>query len=139
MRIARFARLLGALLIVGATTTQAATPEQQAIIDRIKPVAEVCLEGDASCATAAPVASGGTRSGKEVYDATCTTCHATGVAGAPKFGNAGDWAPRISQGMETLVKHAIEGIRGMPPKGTCMNCSDDEIKAAVTFMADGSK
>ena len=66
-------------------------------------------------------------------------CHATGAAGAPKVGDKAAWAPRISQGMATLVKHSIQGFNAMPPKGMCMDCSDDEIKAAVEYMVGQSR
>jgi len=54
--------------------------------------------------------------------------------GAPKFGNQADWAPRVKRGIADLVKVAIAGKGAMPPKGTCMDCSDDEIKAAIEHM-----
>ncbi len=90
--------------------------------------------------TAAPAAA---RSGKQVYDTTCFACHAIGAAGAPKFGDKAAWAPRIAQGMDTMVTHAINGFQGqtgvMPARGTCGNCSDDELKAAVQYMVDNAK
>ncbi|MDF4603827.1 c-type cytochrome, partial [Vibrio parahaemolyticus] len=52
-------------------------------------------------------------------------------------GNADDWAPRIAQGKDVLVKHALEGFNAMPAKGTCMDCSDDEIIAAIDHMIEG--
>lgn len=76
--------------------------------------------------------------GKKVYGATCSMCHAAGVAGAPKPGDKADWAPRIAQGMDTLYKHAIEGFTGakgmMPAKGGNTALSDDDVKAAVDHM-----
>lgn len=111
--------------------------EKDAIAERIKPVGEVCMQGDA-CAASSAVASG-PRSGEEVFNAACMACHGTGAAGAPKLGDKAAWSARIAQGKDTLYKHAIEGIRGMPPRGTCMNCSDDEIKAATDHMVAGSK
>jgi len=90
-------------------------------------------------AVPAPVAA---RSGKQVYETTCFACHGVGAAGAPKFGDKAAWAPRISQGMDTLVTHAINGFQGktgmMPPRGTCANCSDDELKSAVDYMVKSS-
>ena len=89
---------------------------------------------------AAPVAENA--QGKKVYGATCAMCHAAGVAGAPKPGDKADWAPRIAQGKDTLYKHAIEGFTGakglMPARGGAANLSDDDVKAAVDFMADQS-
>lgn len=135
--------LLGAaglgLAISGATV--AASDLTEAMKERLKPAGELCMSGD-DCA-AAPVAQaaagGAPRSGAEVYETKCFTCHATGAAGAPKYGSAGDWAGRIGKGMDTLYTNALSGFAGMPAKGLCMDCSDDEIKAAVDHMLEGSK
>ncbi|MDF2447306.1 MAG: putative cytochrome c5 [Moraxellaceae bacterium] len=111
---------------------------QRATIERIKPVGSVCVEGQpcegVQAAAAAPAAGGAPRAGDVVYNASCAGCHGTGAAGAPKVGDKGAWGPRIAQGKATLYKHALAGIRAMPPKGMCMICSDDEIKAAVDYM-----
>ena len=77
-------------------------------------------------------------SGEAVYSKTCAACHATGVAGAPALGNKAAWKARIALGSDTLVKHAISGIRAMPPKGGCTSCTDDDIKAAVAYMVKKS-
>ncbi|OZA44004.1 MAG: cytochrome c5 family protein [Hydrogenophilales bacterium 17-61-76] len=107
------------------TSSEAA---QQATVDRIKPVAQlVALDANAPKVE---------RSGQEVYDAVCTSCHAAGALGAPKFDNKGDWGPRIAQGYDTLVKHAIEGIRQMPPRGGDGDLSDVEVARAVAYMAN---
>ncbi|WP_428771947.1 c-type cytochrome [Vibrio sp.] len=107
--------------------------EQDAIAKRIKPVGDVYLAGSE------PVAAepAGPRDGAQVYNTFCTACHSTGVSGAPKTGNADDWAPRIAQGRDVLKNHAINGFNAMPPKGTCMDCSDDEIVAAIEHMIEG--
>ena len=92
-------------------------------------------------APAAPAAPENTV-GKSVYGKTCSMCHAAGVAGAPKPGDKADWGPRIAQGKDTLYKHAIEGYTGakgmMPARGGASALSDDDVKAAVDFMADQS-
>ncbi|UFN69637.1 cytochrome c5 family protein [Vibrio alginolyticus] len=107
--------------------------EYDAIAERIQPVGDVYL------AVSEPVKEEptGPRDGATVYGTFCIACHASGVNGAPKTGNADDWAPRIAQGKETLVKHALEGFNAMPAKGTCMDCSDDEIIAAIDHMIEG--
>jgi cytochrome c5 len=69
------------------------------------------------------------------YQKSCFACHGFGANGAPRTGVAADWAPRMEKGMATLVKHASEGFNTMPPKGLCFDCSDDEFKALIEFMA----
>lgn len=83
--------------------------------------------------SAAPEASA---TGKEVYKSTCQMCHATGLMSAPKFGDKVQWAPRVAQGYDTLVNHAIHGIRAMPAKGGNEDWSDKEIGNAVKYMAN---
>lgn len=79
------------------------------------------------------------RDGKEIYDTKCFTCHAAGVAGAPKFGDKAAWEPRIAKGMDAIMEVVINGKGAMPPKGTCMDCSDDELKATSQYMIDAAK
>lgn len=69
------------------------------------------------------------------YKKTCAACHDTGAAGAPKKGDKAAWAPRVKQGDATLLKHAKEGIRSMPPKGLCQDCTDAEFKALIKLMS----
>lgn len=107
--------------------------EYDAIAERIKPVGDVYLAG-AEPVKAEPT---GPRDGASVYGTFCIACHASGVNGAPKTGDAADWAPRIAQGKDVLTNHAIQGFNAMPAKGTCMDCSDDEIIAAIDHMIEG--
>lgn len=108
---------------------------EQLIQENIKPVGDVYLTGQAPQMASA----GGAKTAESIYNGHCVVCHAAGVAGAPKFGNKADWAPRVAKGMETLLDHALHGYNAMPPKGTCMDCSDDEIKASIQYMLDHSK
>lgn len=109
------------------TTSEAA---QKATLSRIKPVAQL-----AALDANAPKVE---KSGQEVYDAVCTACHAAGALNAPKFGNKGDWGPRIAQGYDLLVKHATDGIRMMPPRGGASDLSDTELARAVAYMANSA-
>jgi cytochrome c5 len=103
---------------------------QKATLARIKPVGQlVALD---------PNAPRVEKSGQEVYDAVCTSCHASGALGAPKFDSKGDWGSRIAQGYNTLVKHAIEGIRQMPARGGDSDLSDIEVARAVAYMANSA-
>lgn len=117
----------------------------EAIAERIKPIGQVYtakdLEGIAGAGAApAAAASSGPRDGETVYKGACFACHDTGAAGAPKRGDKAAWEPRVAQGIDTLKKHAIEGFTGksgmMPPRGTCTNCSDEEIENAIHYMTD---
>ncbi|MFT6989172.1 MAG: cytochrome c5 [Paraglaciecola sp.] len=98
---------------------------------RIQPIGKVHIAG-----VKAAVASG-PRSGADIYAKACVACHSVGVLNAPKLNDAADWAPRMAQGFDTVWKHAIEGIGAMPAMGTCGDCSNDDIKAAIEHMIEG--
>jgi len=130
--------LLGFGLVAG---TALASVEDE-IRKRIEPVGEVCLQGEecgSAAAAPAQAASSGPRSGSEVYNAACTACHGTGVAGAPIKGDAEAWAPRIAKGMDTLTNHALNGFNAMPARGACADCSDEEIVNAIKYMVEQSQ
>jgi cytochrome c5 len=78
------------------------------------------------------------RSGKEVVESLCISCHGTGTNGAPKIGDAKAWAPRASKGLTGLSKSAMAGIRQMPAHGGNPNLSDTEIERAITYMVNQS-
>jgi len=78
------------------------------------------------------------QTGEAIYTSTCAACHGAGVAGAPKFGDAGAWGARIAQGYDTVVKHALEGLRAMPAKGGNPDLDDVEVARAVVYMANSS-
>jgi cytochrome c5 len=128
-------------LIVSGTANAGVADDQ--IAERIKPAGKVCVAGEkcegVQIAAAATTTGGAARSGEEIVTGKCAMCHGTGAAGAPKIGDAAAWKPRIAQGIDTLVKHAIAGLNAMPAKGTCGDCSDAEIKSAVEYMVNKSK
>ena len=111
------------------------------LIARIQPVATVCFEDDEVCDVTArssgPSAGDGPRDGKAVYNAVCHTCHATGLLGSPKFGDAGAWGPRIAKGKDTLYTHAINGFNAMPAKGGA-DIPDEEVQNAVDYMVSAA-
>ena len=79
-------------------------------------------------------------SGKDIYNKTCAVCHATGIAGAPKYGNADDWTPRLAGGMARVYASALKGTpKGMPAKGGNPAYSDAEIKSTVDYMTASVK
>ncbi len=69
------------------------------------------------------------------YNKSCVFCHATGAANAPKTGDAAQWAPRMEKGMDVMVESVQKGLNGMPPTGMCADCSVDDIKALIEYMA----
>lgn len=81
--------------------------------------------------------------GEKIYGANCVACHGTGAAGAPKLGDAANWAPRIAQGMKVMTANALNGYQGlngyMPAKGGFSALSDTEVTAAVAYMAGESR
>lgn len=133
--IAGFAVPVIAILLLAnyvneSVRTGAGTNLQSDVAKRIAPLAQVDVR-DAS----APHVF---KTGEQVYQAVCSACHATGSAGSPKFGNSGDWAPRIAQGLDALLHTALTGKGAMPPRGGTSpdDYSDYEIARAVVYMAD---
>ncbi|MBF24459.1 MAG: cytochrome c5 family protein [Pusillimonas sp.] len=118
-------RLVVSSDIIGAGS-DAQTPE--AIAMRIQPVAGFELV-DAN----APKVF---KTGQQVYESTCASCHNAGIAGAPKFGDKDAWAPHIAQGYEQMLQIALQGKGAMPPKGGNPNLDDFEVARAVVYMAN---
>jgi cytochrome c5 len=75
------------------------------------------------------------KSGEQVYSVVCVACHGSGNLGAPKLGDTAAWGPRLSQGFDTLVQHALKGKGAMPPQGGG-DYADVEVARAVAFMAN---
>lgn len=74
------------------------------------------------------------RSGEQVVQARCVKCHQTGVGGAPKIGDRDAWIPRVKQGLDAVVRSAINGHGAMPPRGGMADLTDAEIRSAVIYM-----
>ncbi|MCQ9617518.1 c-type cytochrome [Paenalcaligenes niemegkensis] len=103
---------------------------EEAIATRIQPVASFAL------ATAEGDGNQTLKTGKEVYEATCATCHGTGLAGAPTFGDNAAWGPLIEEGFDAMLKIAINGVGAMPAKGGNPALDDIEVARAVVYMAN---
>ena len=133
--------ILAILLATSAFAVELSDRQRAEIEERIAPVGEVCLQGDSSCGGAAVAASSGPRSGEDVYTSACMACHTTGAGGAPMLGDVAAWADRIAKGNDALYASGVDGVpgTGMIAKGGCMNCSDEEIHAAVDYMVAGSQ
>ena len=88
---------------------------------------------------AVAVAATGAGDGKGIYEKVCSVCHASGVAGAPKFGDKAVWAPRIATGAQALHNSALKGKNAMPPKGGMTDLPDSDVVAAVDYMVKAAK
>ena len=130
--------VLGIILLVEFVTTTrltgAGTNSQgaAAVAERLRPVAD---EGFVLRDANAPKVL---LAGDAVYTANCASCHGAGMAGAPKFGDPAAWTARLAQGYDTLVKHAVEGIRAMPAKGGNPDLDALEVERAVVYMANAA-
>jgi cytochrome c5 len=129
--------VIGIILLVtyatsGNTETGSGTDSQsaEAVEQRLQPVAE---QGFALKDVNAPKTL---QTGEAVYTSTCAACHGSGAAGAPKFADTAAWTARIAQGEDTLIKHAVEGIRAMPAKGGNPDLDNVEVARAVVYMAN---
>ena len=122
-----------ATYVVRSTTSGGAGSDamgEKAIAERMRPVGMVAFADSSGPKSL--------QTGEAVYAGACSACHAAGIAGAPRTGDAAAWAPRIKQGFDLLVKHAVEGFKAMPPKGGNSNLDSIEVARAVAFMGNQS-
>ncbi|MCG5259155.1 cytochrome c5 family protein [Cupriavidus gilardii] len=124
--------LLVSFVGYGGPEGAGSTDTAEAVVDRIKPVASLELRD--------PNAPRVFKTGEQVYTAVCAACHATGAAGAPKFGAAGDWSARLGQGHDGLLKSVIAGKGAMPPRaGTSPDdFSDYELDRAMVHLVNSA-
>ncbi len=125
------------VLALWAVTAQATTDE--AIAERLKPVGEVCVMGEEckGVGAVAVVAGGAARTADDIVAKHCGACHTPGILGAPMIGDTAAWKARADKegGLDGILKTAIAGINAMPPKGTCADCSDEELRGAIQKMS----
>ncbi len=127
------------VLALWAANAQATTSADE-IAKRLEPVGKVCIQGQ-ECAAggggATAAASGDGMSPDDVIAKHCTACHSIGLLEAPKIGDTAAWKARADKegGLDGLLAKAITGLNAMPPKGTCGECSDAELKAAIQKMS----
>lgn len=121
---------------------------KDAVAKRLKPVGSLVLTnfspqagsvqnkktGSAKSMAPPAVVSGGSGKVQTIYSASCSACHASGAAGAPKLGDKQAWAPRIKSGSEVLYNSAIKGKKAMPAKGGNVSLSNEDVKAVVDYM-----
>ncbi|MCP4413010.1 MAG: cytochrome c5 family protein [Gammaproteobacteria bacterium] len=155
-------RTLFIVCLTVAGTSQAKHMDDKTIDERTQPVGKVRIEGmptaaeasqpdaqeaavskepvmaeatPANIATSPADTSGAGRSGEELYNTFCIACHSVGLANAPKFGDEAAWSKVLEVGIDAVIASAKKGKNVMPPKGTCMDCSDNEFKNAIQFMS----
>lgn len=107
----------------------------------VEPAAAVSLApetGSASTTAAATVAAPAVASfdAAASYQQNCFACHASGAAGAPLLGDQEAWAARLDEGMEAVMINVINGLNAMPPRGLCIDCSDENLRAIVAYMLE---
>lgn len=131
--------LVGAIIIITFATTKSKTVDEPAKVvektqveEKVQPVAQVKVADNIAPQENAII------SGEKISQVNCILCHGAGVMGAPKIGDATQWEARIAQGKEKLINHAIQGINMMPAKGGNAALSDEEVAAAVIWMANES-
>ena len=124
------------VLALWAVNAQATTNDD--IAKRLEPVGKVCVQGQEckGMEVAASVGGGG-MSADDIIAKHCNACHGTGLLGAPKIGDTAAWKERADHqgGLDGILAKAITGINAMPPKGTCMTCTDEELKGAIEKMS----
>jgi len=143
--------IMGCLATLGLTASAGIAlaqddAEREAIAERLKPVGELCVQGE-DCGTAATASGGGDSGsassgggddidGAGIYNNVCMACHETGAAGAPIRGDEAAWADRVEQGFATLLDHSINGFNAMPARGGNPNLSDAEMEAATAYLVE---
>jgi cytochrome c5 len=124
-------------LALWVLSAQAATNDD--IAKRLEPVGQVCVQGKECPGMEVTASAGGgaARTPDDIIAKHCNACHGTGLLGAPKIGDAAAWKDRADHqgGLDGILAKAITGINSMPPKGTCGDCSDDELKGAIKKMS----
>jgi len=136
--------LVGAIIIITFATTKSDTEdttvkvvENKPVEENVQPVAEVKV-AENNTATDNNSEENSLISGEKISQVNCILCHGAGVMGAPKIGDAAQWEARIAQGKDKLIDHAIKGINMMPAKGGNAALTDEEVAAAVIWMANQS-
>lgn len=132
--------LIGLTTALGAITVYATHNSPESVEARVSAVGELSISNENEAASAE---TDGPVDGESVYNTACGACHGAGIGGAPALGDVAAWEPRIEQGMDTMIEHAILGFQGdagvMPAKGGNPSLSDEAVTAAVQYMVDQSQ
>lgn len=97
---------------------------------------KLCAAALAALAALALGGPAGASEGPVIYRHVCAACHATGVAGAPRLGDKGAWAPRLAAGRAAMLTSVLRGKGQMPPKGGNASLTDEDVKTALDYMLE---
>ncbi len=133
---------IGSVTVTGQAAPETKAPAAEKKATEAKPAAEPAPSVEEKPVEVAPAETKPAEAApktafdpEKTYSTLCIACHGTGAAGAPKLDDKANWAPRIAKGKEALYTSALNGTeKGMPPRGTCVQCSDDDLKAVVDYM-----
>ena len=132
---------LGLFVIVASGQEEDESKRREAIVANLNPFGTLCLVGE-DCGSVGPIVLDGPRgtglSGKGVYDKYCFVCHDEGLDEAPLVASEA-WEPRVAQGYDVLLQHTKEGFNKLPPMGTCVDCTDEELEAAILYLITGEE
>jgi len=98
-------------------------------------VAGLCACGEQAAPAGGAAAAPADPKLAKLYGQTCKACHTSPGSGAPQSGDRAAWDPRMAQGMATLLDHTVNGYKGMPPLGSCMDCGEKDFEALIRFMS----
>jgi cytochrome c5 len=134
-RLMKLALLVLGVAVAGSLWAQQSRDQQ--IAERIMAVDTVCIAGS-ECATSgsAMLAQADTGfSAEGVYEQYCAMCHTSGLAGAPLLHDEDHWGPRLEEvGFDEILQNSITGINAMPPRGMCMDCTDEQLGEVVEYL-----
>lgn len=128
------------VLLLFSCLVQADGAEKERLIQRIQPIGKISIShqqlAEQQTTSDQPIVKSDKKHpGQATYDQFCVICHKAGLAGAPKFRDEKDWKMRLDKRtIDDLLDSALKGLNAMPPKGTCSQCSDDELKDAIDYM-----
>ena len=123
--------LIAQLVLGGMQGGSDSSSAQEALVQRIKPVAEVAISEGGGAAS-------GPRTGDQIVKVACAACHTTGAANAPKIGDNAVWGKLVGRGLNDLLASAIKGKGAMPAKGGVADITDFELARAIVTMANQS-
>jgi len=134
MKTVKHIFVCAALIATGALIADHMKPET--IDKRTKPVGQVMVKKEVAATAGAAAAP---RTAKVIVETYCIACHGAGMPGAAKIGDKEAWAAKLEKGKEQVMANAIAGINAMPPRGLCMDCTDDELWSSIEYMANYEK